>query len=272
MTLIHGDCLVEMKSIPDGSIDMILCDLPYGMTDLEWDVQIPFEPLWEQYERVIKEDGAIVLFSSQPFATDLINSNRKLFRYEIIWEKTMKTGFLLAKKMPMKGHENILVFYKKLPTYNPQMEISPTAVIGRVREKRDDRASHYGKIKSEPYVDTGTRYPGSVIKFSNQNGVTYGDNSSAVVHPTQKPTAILEWLINTYTNEGDTVLDNTMGSGSTGVACVNTGRNFIGIDLDKDFYDIAVDRIQKAINGWTPPPKDVHPEQMDIKDLLEGAD
>ena len=203
MQLIHGDCLEKMKEIPDKSIDMILCDLPYGVTKVKWDTVIPFEPLWEQYERIIKLNGAIVLFSTQPFTTDLICSNRNMFRYEIVWEKTQKTGFYNANKMPLKGHENILVFYK--------------------------------------------RYPHDVIHFSNWNGALFGKTKKATKHPTQKPVPVLEYLIKTYTNEGDTVLDNCMGSGSTGVACVNTGRDFIGIELDDNYFQIAEKRINDAM-------------------------
>lgn len=251
-----------MKDIPEGSVDMILCDLPYGTTKLEWDVCIPFDPLWEQYNRIIKKNGAIVLFSSQPFTTDLINSQRKLFRYEIIWEKTQRTGFYNVHKMPLKIHENILVFYKKLPTYNPQKYMLSNdyikehlVPIGRERKVSD---WHYcagnfvgscseEKAKNYSYKETGERYPTDVVKFSNWNGTLFGAKyGKEVKHPTQKPVPLLEYLIKTYTNEGDTVLDNCMGSGSTGVACVNTGRNFIGIELDGGYFEIAESRIAEA--------------------------
>lgn len=222
----QGDCLELMKEIPDGSVDMILCDLPYGTTKLEWDIRIPFEPLWEQYNRIIKQNGAIVLFSSQPFTTDLINSQRKLFRYEIIWEKTQRTGFYNANKMPLRCHENILVFYKKLPTYNPQKyELSDDYIknhctsIGRTRKVSDwhycagNFVGRCSKEKAEnySYTDDGTRFPTDVIKFSNWNGTLFGNKSKSVNHPTQKPAPLLEYLIKTYTNEGNTVLDNCMG-------------------------------------------------------------
>lgn len=254
MQLIHGDCLEKMKEIPDKSIDMILCDLPYGVTKVKWDTKIPFEPLWEQYERIIKPNGAIVLFSTQPFTTDLICSNRKMFRYEIIWEKTQKTGFYNANKMPLKGHENILVFYKKLPTYHPiKRKISESEAksrgvnIGRVRQKKADRCVLYGHVNAQDYTDDGTRYPHDVIHFSNWNGALFGNLDKVTKHPTQKPVPVLEYLIKTYTNEGDTVLDNCMGSGSTGVACVNTGRDFIGIELDDNYFQIAEKRINDAM-------------------------
>ena len=247
MQLIHGDCLEKMKEIPDKSIDMILCDLPYGVTKVKWDTVIPFEPLWEQYERIIKPNGAIVLFSTQPFTTDLICSNRKMFRYEIVWEKTQKTGFYNANKMPLKGHENILVFYKSLPTYNPQKYAVKRKDVGRVRNKKADRCVLYGHVEAQDWVETGQRYPHDVIHFSNWNGALFGKTEKAAKHPTQKPVTVLEYLIKTYTNEGDTVLDNCMGSGSTGVACVNTGRDFIGIELDDNYFQIAEKRINDAM-------------------------
>ena len=247
MQLIHGDCLEKMKEIPDKSIDMILCDLPYGVTKVKWDTVIPFEPLWEQYERIIKLNGAIVLFSTQPFTTDLICSNRNMFRYEIVWEKTQKTGFYNANKMPLKGHENILVFYKSLPTYNPQKYTVKRKDVGRVRNKKADRCVLYGHVEAQDWVETGQRYPHDVIHFSNWNGALFGKTKKATKHPTQKPVPVLEYLIKTYTNEGDTVLDNCMGSGSTGVACVNTGRDFIGIELDDNYFQIAEKRINDAM-------------------------
>ncbi len=252
-----GDCLELMKDIPDNSIDLILCDPPYGTTHCEWDKRIPFEPLWKQYNRIIKDNGAILLFSSQPFSTDLINSNRKLFRYEIIWEKTMRTGFYNAKKMPLRIHENILVFYRHLPTYNPQKyKLSEEYInkhlvpIGGKRKNSDYKkvGKAWGGVSKEAaenyiYTDTGERYPTDVIKFSNWNGTLFGDKRKTVKHPTAKPVPLLEYLIKTYTNEGDTVLDNCMGSGSTGVACVNLNRNFIGFELREDFFEIAKNRI-----------------------------
>lgn len=246
INLFCGDCIEIMQQIPEHSIDAVICDLPYGLTKAHWDKPIPFEPLWGGYERVCKEKAPIILFSEQPFTTDLINSARKLFRYEIIWEKTQKTGFYNANRMPLKGHENILVFYKKLPTYNPQKYHVDRKDIGRRRKKQADRCVLYGHVAAQDYVENGTRYPHDVIHFSNWNGALFGNNSNATKHPTQKPVPVIEWLIRSYTNQGDTVLDNCMGSGSTGVAAINTGRNFVGIELDKSYYQIAEKRIQEA--------------------------
>lgn len=234
----QGDCLELMKEIPDGSIDMILCDLPYGTTACKWDTVISFEPLWEQYKRIIKDNGAIVLFGSEPFSTELRHSNLKMFRYDWIWSKNRGTGLFNAKKMPMKSHEIISVFYKKLPTYNPQMR------SGKPYKCRQGKQSGaFGESKGEIITENkGERYPLSVVMFNSTNGRN--------VHPTQKPIALLEYLIKTYTNEGETVLDNCMGSGSTGVACINTNRNFIGFELDEKYFEIAKSRIENAIlNG-----------------------
>ena len=228
----QGDCLELMKDIPDKSIDMILCDLPYGTTRNKWDSVIPLDKLWEQYERIIKENGAIILFSQMPFTAELTHSNLKLFKYEWIWEKDNGTGFLNAKKKPLKIHENILVFYKKLPTYNPQMRTG----FKPYKCKQGRHSTNYG-LYEQGYIteSNGERYPIDIIEFKKDSGL----------HPTQKPVALLEYLIKTYTNEGETVLDNCMGSGSTGVACVNTNRNFIGIELDEKYFEIAKQRIEK---------------------------
>jgi len=231
------DCMEGMKLIDDRSIDMILCDLPYGTTACKWDTVIPFEPLWEQYERIIKDNGAIVLFGSQPFTSALVMSNLKLFRYEWIWQKTLATNFMLVKKQPAKKHENILVFYKKQPTYNPQMEIGKP-YKDKPRKRTVGIHGNAETIK-KAINNEGTRYPSSVLLFSN------GNNGN--VHPTQKPVELCEYLIKTYTNEGETVLDNCMGSGTTAIACINTGRNFIGFELDKHYCDIANERIRNAL-------------------------
>ena len=243
-----------MKGIPNKSVDMILCDLPYGTTQCKWDTIIPFEPLWGQYDRIVKDNGAILLFSSQPFTSELIMSNRKMFRYEIIWEKTQPTGFLNAKKMPLRNHENIIVFYKKLPTYNPiKHKAKNPKTIGR-KKVNGTQAPQYNSYITGKYewTETGERMPTDVIHFSNWNGARFGDTSKTIKHPTSKPVSILEYLIRTYTNEGETVLDNCMGSGSTGVACVQTGRDFIGIELDDNYFEIAQKRIyeaQEALDG-----------------------
>ena len=228
----NEDCLEGMKRIPDKSIDMILCDLPYGTTACKWDSIIPFEPLWEQYERIIKDNGAIVLTASQPFTTVLINSNIKRFRYSWIWEKEQGVNFLMAKKQPLKVHEDICVFSKKQTVYNPQMTEGKPYISGK-----GDSGEVTGRVKKVQTKNNGTRYPKSVIQFKRETGL----------HPTQKPVELFEYLIKTYTNEGETVLDNCMGSGTTAIACINTNRNYIGFELDKHYCEIANERIQKAV-------------------------
>lgn len=249
-TLLCGDCLELMKDIPDKSIDMILCDLPYGTTKCEWDTVIPFEPLWKQYKRIVKDNGAILLFSAQPFTTDLINSNRKMFRYEIVWKKTLPTGFLNARRMPMKYHENICVFYKHLPTYNPIMRKVERKDIGRVKTN-GGKAQQYNEFRKKDwaYVETGERYPGDVIEFSNWNGALFGNTKNATKFCVEKPVPLLEYFIKTYTNEGGKVLDNCMGTGNTGVACANTGRDFIGMEINKERYEIACKKIERIRLG-----------------------
>lgn len=238
--LYYGDCLEVMKDIPDKSIDMILCDLPYGTTQNKWDTVIDLDLLWSQYERIIKDNGAIVLFAQVPFNIVLGYSNLKMLKYEWIWEKNRGTGHLNAKKMPMKAHENILVFYKKLPIYNPQMR-EGEAYVRKDCSKNKLNKGNYGKTKeSYTTINKGGRYPLDCLNFKVVE---------RTVHPTQKPVALLEYLIKTYTNEGQTVLDNCMGSGSTGVACVNTGRKFIGIEIDKEYFDISKQRIEEAKNN-----------------------
>ena len=230
----QGDCLELMKDIPDKSVDMVLCDLPYGTTKNKWDSVIPLNKLWKQYERIIKDNGAIVLFSQMPFSAELVHSNLKLFKYEWIWQKDNGTGFLNAKKMPLKIHENILVFYKKLPLYNPQMRTG----FKPYKCKQGRHSTNYGAYEQGHITESnGERYPIDIIKFKKDNGL----------HPTQKPVELLEYLIKTYTNENETVLDNCMGSGSTGVACVNTNRNFIGYELNEKYFKIAEKRINEAM-------------------------
>ena len=236
ISLLQGDCLELLASIPDGSVDMILCDLPYGTTACKWDTVIPFEPLWEQYRRVAKKNAAIVLTASQPFTTALISSNLKEFRYCWVWEKQQPTGFLDARRKPMKAHEDICVFYQASATYNPQ-----GLVAVQVKNSRKNKAGNgvYGAVGAENYMQKEGNFPRSVLKVGR---VTHGQ-----VHPTQKPVALMEYLIRTYTNEGETVLDNCMGSGTTGVACMNTNRNFIGIEKDETYFKIAEQRINKSI-------------------------
>lgn len=235
-TLLQGDCLELLPTIQDHSIDMILADLPYGTTRRnKWDVIIPFDPLWYQYMRIIKDHGVIALFGDEPFASELRLSNKKYYRYDWIWVKPCATGFLNAKRMPLKNTETISIFYKYLPMYNPQMR------SGKPYMKRgsgNKSTTNYGKFKADwTTINNGTRYPLKTIKF---NSVT------RTVHPTQKPVPLLEYLIKTYTNEGMTVLDNTMGSGSTGVAAKQLNRNFIGMELNKEYFEIAKQRIKEA--------------------------
>lgn len=228
----QGDCLELMKDIPDGSIDMILCDLPYGTTENRWDVCVPFECLWEHYHRICKQNAAILLFGNMPFSASVVMSNLNEFRYEWIYEKSHATGFLNAKKMPMKAHEQILCFYSKLPTYNPQFS-DGEPYKAQINTHSKNYRNNLVKLNKEYEAK---RFPRDVIRMKSSKDGNF--------HPTQKPVALLEYLIRTYTNEGETVLDNCMGSGSTGVACVNTGRNFIGIELDKVYFDIAKNRIE----------------------------
>ena len=238
------DCLEGMKQIDDNSIDMILCDLPYGVTARnKWDEIIPFDELWEQYERIIKDRGMMCFTATQPFATKLINSNPKLFKYDLIWDKSMPTGFLNANRMPLRKHELILCFYKNTPIYNPIMR------IGKKRKKGGKLYSVsncYGNIKQPaPLVEYDKYYPTSIIKFQNAN-------QKKKTHPTEKPLKLFEYLIKTYTNKGDVVLDNCMGSGTTAVACKQTGRNYIGFEINKKYYDVAVQRVSNttSLQEW----------------------
>lgn len=252
----QGDCLELMKNIPDKSVDMILCDPPYGCTARnKWDVILPFDVLWEQYGRVIKNNGAIILFGKQPFTSMMIMSNTQMYKYNLVWRKNLKTGNLNARKMPMGAFEDIMVFYKKSPTYNPQ-KIPRTYQVPS-GNKFNSKTSNYGKQK-EIYIDRQSEWlmPDDVIDYEDgcaldaldlENEMLYikcVHNSSGKVHPTQKPVELLEWLIKTYTNENDCVLDNCMGSGSTGVAALNLHRRFIGIELEEKYFGIAQNRIQ----------------------------
>jgi len=241
-TFYQGDCLVEMDKIADKSVDMILCDLPYGTTACKWDSVIPFDALWKHYERIIKDNGAIVLTAQQPFTTALISSKIGLFRYEIIWDKMKGGNFLQANKMPLRQHENILVFYKSLPTYNPIMKNADADKIRPLRKNTEQNSENYLAVKNgvEGRGDTTKRFPTSILPFSSMMGDCNPLNRK---HPTQKPIELFEWFVKTYTNEGETVLDNCMGSGSTGVACKKTGRNFIGIEKDEKYFEIAVSRV-----------------------------
>lgn len=239
----HGDCLKLMKDIPDGSIDMILCDLPYGTTACKWDTVIHFEPLWEQYKRIIKDNGAIVLTASQPFTSALIMSNIEMFRYCWYWIKKRPTGFANSKKQPMRNVEEITIFYNKYGAYKPQ------GLIRVDKINKNSKSTGGDSIRGNVLESTNKgslRTPGKefITEFSNypRQTLEYSADSNKL-HPTQKPVALMEYLIKTYTNENETVLDNCMGSGTTGVACKNLNRNFIGIELDENYFNIAKERI-----------------------------
>jgi len=225
-----------MKQLPAQSIDLILCDLPYGQTQNKWDKIIPLDKLWEQYKRIIKPKGNIILTSNQPFTTDLINSNREMFRYDLIWDKISSTGFLNANRMPLRTHEHILIFYKNLGTYNPQRFKGKSRTKGG---KKYANNGNYGDFNETKRIRYSQYNPISIISFTNAH-------QKDKIHPTQKSLELFEWLIRTYSNKGDIVLDNCMGSGTTGVACKNTEREFIGYELNEDYFRIAEKRINEA--------------------------
>ena len=236
-----GDCLEVMKTIKDNSIDAIITDPPYGTTACKWDSIIPFDLMWEQLNRIIKPNGAIVLFGSEPFSSALRMSNIKNYKYDWVWEKTKASVPMLANKMPMRRHENISVFYKKQPTYNPQMVFVGIKDRRKTFTERNINYDGYSSnVVTKAKKDDGYRHPNTVQIFNNSN-------KTNLLHPTQKPLELMEYLIKTYTNENETVLDFTMGSGTTGVACVNTNRNFIGIEMDENYFKIAKERINKII-------------------------
>ena len=240
----YGDTIEQMKLMPEKSIDMIFCDLPYGTTACKWDTIIPFEPLWEQYERIIKPNGAIVLFGAEPFASRLRTSNLKMYKYDWIWKKSKAQHFAQAPYRPMTEHETISIFSyggtaknsKNRMIYNPQGIVNCNITC---KGKKANHSPHRErKTDQQDYVQTKTNYPRTILQFNN---------CSKPAHPTQKPVALLEYLIKTYTNENETVLDNCMGSGSTGIACIDTNRQFIGIEKDKKYFDLAKDRIEKHV-------------------------
>ena len=240
--LILGDCLEQMRNIPDHSIDMVLADHPYGTTACTWDSIIPLEPMWEQLKRIIKPNGAIVITASQPFTSVLVCSNLKWFRYQWVWEKSKASNFLLARKQPLKAHEDVLVFSESAPAYYPQ-KTKGDPFAGAGRSKKGSNSDVVNNVPNPTFRNDnhGDRFPRSVQYFKTAESEKVG-----ALHPTQKPVALMEYLIKTYTNNGETVLDFTMGSGTTGVACVNTGRRFIGIELDDGYFKIAQDRIEQA--------------------------
>lgn len=233
-----GDCLELMRRIPDASVDMVLCDLPYGTTRCRWDAIIPFEPLWVEYRRVARPDAAIVLTAAQPFSSVLVSSNIEEFRYDWIWEKPAASGHFNAKKIPLRAHEHVLVFYRRPPLYNPQM----TSGHARKQTSRKvNRPGAYGAGTAETAYDSTDRYPRSVQRIST-------DKQRSALHPTQKPVALFEYLIRTYTQPGELVLDNCIGSGTTAIAALNTNRRWIGMESDPEFFRIASDRIRSHEN------------------------
>ena len=241
MKLLNGDCLELLNDVDDKSVDMILCDLPYGQTHNKWDSVIPLDKLWKQYERVIKDNGCIALFGQGMFTADLMYSNKKWWKYNLIWDKVLTNGFLNANRMPLRSHEDIAIFYNKPPTYNPQKVLGKkNHTKGKVKQNKNN---NYGK---HDFVDNSDKlgnmkHPKSILTFTRPH-------SSVMKHPTEKPVEVCEWLIKSYTNEGDVVLDNCMGSGTTGLACKNTNREFIGMELDKEYFEEAIKRIKKHQN------------------------
>lgn len=241
--LIQGDCLDKMKSIQDKSVDLILCDLPYGVTQNKEDIPLPFEPLWKHYERIIKDKGAILLFGQGKFFADLVNSNRRLFRYDLVWDKQLTSGFLNANRMPLRRHEQIAVFYKKLPTYNPQFaQGSPLHARGTAYLSKEQKNQNYGRfaLTEDKRAGSTQKYPVSILSFPKTH-------PGAASHRTEKPVSLLRYLIRTYTNKGDLVLDSCMGSGSTIVAALLEERRAIGIELNEDCFRVAEKRVEDCI-------------------------
>lgn len=235
----EGDCLEIMSNIADDKIDLLLVDLPYGTTNCKWDIILPFDKLWYHYNRIVKENGAMIFTATQPFTSLLINSNLKNFKYNLVWEKSKATGYLNAKKQPMRAHEDICVFYRKQPVYNPIMREGNPYYRGSAHRPTDV----YGKQK-EVLVEnkTGLRHPRSVFYFKT------AESEGKVIHPTQKPVSLMEYLIKTFSNEGDTILDSCMGVGTTGIASIRTKRKFIGIEKDKNYFQLARKRIEDETN------------------------
>lgn len=231
-----GDCIHILPDIPSGIVNMILCDLPYGRTRNKWDVPISMDFLWGQYERILKPGGVVVLTAIQPFTSILVSSNSKWFKYSLVWHKTSPTGYLNAKKRPLPAHEDVLIFYNGPPTYNPQKTTGHPRKVSTAAHKRNSKeTSNYGKHGLTTY-DSTERYPTSVLTIKS-------DKQRSAIHPTQKPVALFEWLIRTYTNQGDIVVDNCSGSGTTAIACINSGRDFICIEKGPLEYSLSVDRV-----------------------------
>lgn len=242
----NEDCMKGMKHIFNNSIDCIICDLPYGILNkknkhAQWDKMLPLDKLWQHYNRIIKDNGVIVLFGQGMFTAQLMMSNQKMWRYNLVWDKVLKSGFLNANRMPLRQHEDILVFYNKQPVYNPQFtEGMPLHSKGVSYKNKEHKNRNYGKINVVDDYRKGStqKYPSSILKFEKTH-------PSKSLHPTQKPVALIEWLIKTYTNEFETVLDNCMGSGTTAIACINTNRNYIGFEIEKEYYNLSIRRVQE---------------------------
>ena len=239
LSLYNQDCLETMQGIETGSIDLLLQDTPFGCTQNDWDIKPNFPVMWQEWERIIKDNGAMIFFGTQPFASELILSRSGFFRYDLIWYKALGTGFLNANKMPMRNHEHILVFYKQLPTYNPQMGVG---LRKKGNRKHNRNGTNYGRFATEGtsnyFDDEGKRFPQSVIDFSN------GDRTSENDHPTQKPLDLMRYLVRTYSNENDLVFDGYSGSGTTAAACIKEKRRFVGSELSKEYFDKSVERLQ----------------------------
>ena len=240
------DCLDVMKQIPSGSLDMIACDLPYGVTQNKLDIVIPFDPLWKEYKRIIKEHGCIALFAQGVFFVELVQSNRKMFRYDLVWDKVLTTGFLNAGRMPLRQHEQVAIFHKKLPEYHPQFtEGKPLHSKGVSYMEKEHKNNNYGQFYMTDDSRKGSteKYPTSIIRVTKPH-------PSIALHRTEKPVELFKWLILTYTSIGDTVMDNCMGAGGSGVACAETGRKFIGIEKDPGYFEIAKGRIEEAYKNF----------------------
>lgn len=241
------DCEKLLPQLADKSVNMILEDMPYNNTDLHFEYAVDLKNYWVERLRVIKDNAVICLTGQQPFVTDIISSCRQFFRYEIIWQKTQKLGFPNANKMPLREHENILIFYKSLPTYNPQKKPSPNPGVGRIRHQIANRFQGYNPSMGEnKYIDDGSRHPGSILNISNWNGSLFGKKNPDHIHPTQKPVDLFRWLILTYTNPGDTVFDGFAGSGTTAIACIKEKRNFICCENNDEYFNKAKQRIENA--------------------------
>lgn len=241
ITLFNADCLLGMRDLADGSVDMILSDLPYQSTNCRWDKKIPLAPLWREFKRVLKLNGACVLFAQMPFACELVKTSKIKFRYKWVWEKSLGAGFLNARKMPLRTHEDILVFYQRLPRYNPQWRTGKGYVKKRSRHWQGQGCYNSNTARTDGVNDGTHYYPRDVLKFDSIMTTT-----EKRFHSTQKPIALLEYLVRTYTNSEELVLDATAGSGSTAIACLNTGRNFVGYELDAEIYSVAIDRLARA--------------------------